>query len=270
MIIASHCYAEGGGQQTPRALQLWENSVGRLLSRSDRFWAGTVEAYSSAKSDVPSGKRMSGEEQDQDTSLPAEPQDAHSNGKGSIVAESGSWLGGSIRNSSLEADSGHIGVDAELQDHVVVSDDEGQQQHHSDSQTKPADVKSLDGLGHLISELASGPGSGPPSFQPDPQAAITALQIQSLEEGLSPAAAGPERVAADTADPLSAFELVSRSPMPSEPKAGSYTRLLDSGVQEWPIVAAALFDAPLPAPQSDAVSLIRFHRVLVSARSCGS
>ena len=253
--------AEGGGEQTPRALQLWESSLGRLLSRSDRFWAGTVESYSSGQSELPSGERMPGGETDQDTSLPAELQDTQSNVKDSIAAGSRSGLGGVMQDSSLEANSGHIGVDAE--NHLVVRQHEGQQQQQStsDGQARPDVIKPPKQLGYLISGLASGPGSGLPSVQPDLQAAITAQQMHSLQERLSPAPAVPVGVAADTADPVMAFELVSKAPMPSEPEAGSHARLSDSGMQSWPIAAAAPFHAPHSAPQ---VWCCRLNQTLLS------
>ena len=234
------CYAESRGLEAPPVLQNWEQYLGRLLSGTDRFWAGTVKGRSPDQSDLTSGDRMPEEAADKHTALSAEPQRAHLGSKDGDAAEEGSIYG-----SSLRADLGYDAKSAELPDHAAASTDGGQQQQEAALKGS----QSWGSLRDLISAYVQDGSSKLPTLQPDFQAAITALQIQSLQEGLPPAASAPDSGAADMAEPVLAAELVSQAPMPPGPEPGSRTRLHEMEVQNWPIVAAAPLTAPLSAPQ---------------------
>ena len=152
---------------------------------------------------------------------------------------------------SAQADSGNEDRKAELQGDAAAGKDGGQQQQEPapNGRTASASSQSADRLGDPTSGLDAPGDSRQHDWQLDLQAAVTAVQIQSLQEALTPGVAVSDRVAADMADPIPASELVSQAPMPPGPEPGSRTQLTRIEVQNWPAVAAAPPGAPLSAPQ---------------------
>ena len=107
---------------------------------------------------------------------------------------------------SAQADSGNEDRKAELQGDAAAAKDGGQQQQEPapNGRTASASSQSADRLGDPTSGLDTPGDSRQHDWQLDLQAAVTALQIQSLQEALTPGVAVSDRVAAYTvaADPM--------------------------------------------------------------------
>jgi len=159
LVKPLHCCAEGGGsQQGQIASQLWERSLGRLLNRSDRFWASTIEAQPSDEPLPVSRPIRPDEELDQEPFVTVASQDDSSRSDRSELLEQtyeGSQPDSRSHDSSTQADAEDSIAAKEVRELEAEVSTEGQKELRPDPKvrTTPSDIQARKRLGDLIPGL---------------------------------------------------------------------------------------------------------------------
>jgi len=159
LVKTLHCCAEGGGSQRGQiASQLWERSLGRLLNRSDRFWASTIDAQPSDEPLPVSRPIRPDEELDQEPFVTVASQDDYSRSDSSELLEQrfdGSKPDGRSYDSSTQADTEDGTAAREVRELDAEISTEGKKELQPDpkGRTTPSDSQARKRLGDLIPGL---------------------------------------------------------------------------------------------------------------------